>query len=132
MVLFVDETRNVVGLLVKVLRENQGHLLEYVKNTYTNVGVFVQDNWLRLDFNKDGMVSIDDVRKSLTELYEFLKSYDYIEATTRIKSEVYAQAKVYMQSRPKLVTNQQGDIPIEEGDIPIVEAEVADNRSISR
>jgi hypothetical protein len=50
------------------------------------VVVFVQDNWLRLDFNHDGTVSIDDVRIGLNSLYEFLKNYDYIEATTRIKS----------------------------------------------
>ena len=31
-------------------------------------------------------VSIEDLRKGLTQLYEFLKNYDYIEATTRIKS----------------------------------------------
>jgi hypothetical protein len=54
--------------------------------------VFVQDNWLRLDFNQDGSVSIEDLRKGLGQLYEFLKSYDYIEATTRIKSQIYEEA----------------------------------------
>lgn len=58
--------------------------------------VFVQDNWLRLDFNNDGTVSIDDVRKAMHELYEFLKNYDYIEATTKIKSNVYEEAKRYI------------------------------------
>jgi hypothetical protein len=53
-VLFVDETKNFVGVLIKVLTERQDELLLYVKNTYSNVSVFVQDNWLRLDFNGDG------------------------------------------------------------------------------
>jgi hypothetical protein len=53
---------------------------------------------MRLDFNKDGSVSIDDVRQGLKELYEFLKSYDYIEATTRIKSSVYEEARRYLQT----------------------------------
>jgi hypothetical protein len=54
--------------------------------------VFVQDNYLRLDFNKDGKVGIEDIRESLGHLYEFLKSYDYIEATTKIKSTIYEEA----------------------------------------
>ncbi len=53
---------------------------------------------MRLDFNKDGTVSIDDVRQGLKELYEFLKNYDYIEATTRIKSSVYEEARRYLQA----------------------------------
>ena len=53
-VLFIDETKNFVGVLIKVLTERQDELLLYVKNTYSNVSVFVQDNWLRLDFNGDG------------------------------------------------------------------------------
>lgn len=82
-----------------MLSERQGSLIDYISKTYTNVVVFVQDNWLRLDFNKDGTVSIDDVRKAMHELYEFLKNYDYIEATTKIKSGVYEEAKRYIKSK---------------------------------
>ena len=95
--LFVDETRNFVGLLVKVLSENQAALAHYIHSAYSNVGVFAQDNWMRLDFNKDGTVSIEDVRQSIQSFYEFLKSYDYIESTTRIKSNIYAQARNYIK-----------------------------------
>lgn len=38
--LFVDETRNFVGLLVRVLRENQAALGDYIQKTYSNVAVF--------------------------------------------------------------------------------------------
>jgi hypothetical protein len=88
-VLFVDETKKIAGLLVNVLSERQAELLVYLEKTYSNVAVFVQENWLRLDFNNDGTVSMDDLRANLKDLYEFLKSYDYIEATTRIKSTIY-------------------------------------------
>ena len=60
-----------------------------MRRTYENVQVFVQDNYLRLDFNKDGDVSMDDLRASLLQFYEFLKSYDYLETTTRISSTLY-------------------------------------------
>lgn len=47
---------------------------------------------MRLDFNQDGSVGMDDLRQSLMQFYEFLKSYDYLEATTRISSNLYDQA----------------------------------------
>lgn len=112
MVLLVDEATNFVSLLVSVLSERQAELLKYVQATYSNVSVFVQDNWLRLDFNSDGKVSMDDLRKGLTELYEFLKSYDYIEATQKIKSAVYEEAQKYIKTNK--VQADAGDIPITE------------------
>jgi hypothetical protein len=30
---------------------------------------------LRLDFNKDGKVSFDDLKKGVAELYDFLKDF---------------------------------------------------------
>ncbi len=76
------------------------------------MSVFVQDNWLRLDFNSDGKVGIDDLRKGLNELYEFLKSYDYIEATQKIKSAVYEEAQKYVKAN--YVQAESDDIPITE------------------
>jgi len=32
---------------------------------------------------------MDDLRENLNEFYQFLKDYDYIEATSRIKSTMY-------------------------------------------
>lgn len=97
-VLYIDEASNFVGLLIKVLKERQDQLVEYVNKTYSNVTLFVHENWLRLDFNKDGTVSIEDMRQALTQLYEFLKNYDYIEASTRIKSSIYLEAQKLIKS----------------------------------
>ena len=91
-VLYYDEATNFVGMLIRVLNERQEELVAYVRRTYSNVQVFVQDNYLRLDFNEDGSVGMEDLRASLTQFYEFLKSYDYIQATTRISSNLYDQA----------------------------------------
>ena len=52
--------------------------MKYIQDTYSNVSVFVQDNYMRLDFNKDGKVDFQDLRQSVVSLYEFLKNFDYI------------------------------------------------------
>ena len=60
--LFVNETTNFVGLLIQLAKEKQETLKDYISKTYSNVRVFIQDNWIRLDFNADGQVDLDDVR----------------------------------------------------------------------
>ena len=77
-VVFYDEANNFVGLLVKVLQERQEDLIKYVRETYSNVQVFVKENWMRLDFNQDGSVTMEDLKKNLADFYQFLKNYDYI------------------------------------------------------
>jgi hypothetical protein len=109
-VLFVDDATNFVGMLLHVINERQGDLIAYIQKTYSNVSVFVQDNWLRLDFNEDGKVGIDDMRKGLAQLCEFLKSYDYIQATQQIKSTIYEEAQRYIKTSG--TTGQSDDIPI--------------------
>lgn len=59
--------------------------------------MLIRDNWMRLDFNKDGHVSIDDIRKGAHELFEFLKNFDYLQAATEIKSSLYQEAIKYMK-----------------------------------
>jgi ribosome-associated protein YbcJ (S4-like RNA binding protein) len=51
---------------------------------------------MRLDFDHDGSVSIDDLKKSMVGLYEFLKNFDVIETTSQIKSKLYSDAIAYM------------------------------------
>jgi hypothetical protein len=117
-VLFVDDATNFVGMLLHVLNERQGDLIAYIQKTYSNVSVFVQDNWLRLDFNEDGKVGTEDLRKGLAQLYEFLKSYNYIQATQQIKSTIYEEAQRYIKTTGK--AGDSDDIPI--ADQPPVES----------
>ena len=98
-------------MLVKVMRERQDELIKYIKETYSNVQIFVKDSWMRLDFNKDGTVSMEDMRKNLHEFYEFLKNYDYIEATSRIGGNMYEKALAAMNLNKK-----SGSQPADLGD----------------
>jgi hypothetical protein len=53
---------------------------------------------MRLDFDHDGSVSIDDLKSSMTGLYDFLRNFDAIESTQSIKTKLYTDAIAYMQN----------------------------------
>lgn len=81
-----------------MLHEHQVKVADYIQQHYENVQVFIQDNWLRLDINKDGQVTMEDLRKNITNLYEFMLTYDYFNKATEIKSKLYQEAIKYMKS----------------------------------
>jgi ribosome-associated protein YbcJ (S4-like RNA binding protein) len=53
---------------------------------------------MRLDFDHDGSVSLEDLKKSMVGLYDFLKNFDVIQTTTQIKGKLYTDAIAYMQN----------------------------------
>ena len=59
--------------------------------------MLINDSWMRLDFNKDGQVSIEDIKIGAQELFEFLRNFDYLQAATEIKSSLYQEAIKYMK-----------------------------------
>ena len=70
--------------------------MEHIRDHYENVQVLIKDNWMRLDFNKDGNVSIEDLRKGVHELYNFMMNYEYLQKAIEIKSHLYNDAIKYM------------------------------------
>ena len=57
-----------------------------MSKTYSTVSVTVNGTWMRLDFDSDGSVSVDDLQKSVLGLYEFLRNFDVLEKSTQVKS----------------------------------------------
>ena len=53
---------------------------------------------MRLDFDDDGSVSVEDLKKSMVSLYDFLANFDLLETTTSIKTKLYTDAIAYMQN----------------------------------
>jgi hypothetical protein len=92
-----DKSTHVLSFLMEVLLEHQQKLREYLAKNYENVTVLIRDNWMRLDFNKDGHVSIDDIKQGAGELLEFLRNFDYLTKATEIKSSLYQEAIKYMK-----------------------------------
>jgi hypothetical protein len=76
------------------------------------VQITVNENWMRLDFDNDGSVTVDDLKKSMIGLYDFLKNFDIIETTTTIKSKIYTDAIAYMQAelQEDASKKQDGDL----------------------
>ena len=93
-----NSATNQITSYIKVITTKHQTITDYVNTTYSKVQVSVSDNWLRLDFDNDGSVSVDDLKKSMFGLYEFLQNFDVIEQTTTIKGSLYKQAIAYMQN----------------------------------
>jgi hypothetical protein len=100
-VFLYDEASSFVGMLIGVISERQAELAAYIRQTYSNVSVFVMDNWMRLDFNQDGAVTADDLRKNLTQFYQFLVNFHYIEESMKITSSLYDEAKKRIRGENK-------------------------------
>ena len=92
-----DRSTQVLSFLMEVVHEHQQKMREYLAKHYENVHVLFRDNWMRLDFNKDGQVSIEDIKTGAQELFEFLRNFDYLQAATEIKSSLYQEAIKYMK-----------------------------------
>jgi hypothetical protein len=93
-----DSATQRITSFIKVITDKHDRITEYVNKTYSSVKVITQDTWMRLDFDNDGSISVDDLKKSMVSLYEFLKNFDVIEATTTVKSKLYTDAIAYMQN----------------------------------
>ena len=74
-----DKATNQITSYIKVMTTKHQGITDYVTTTYSKVQVNVSDNWLRLDFDNDGSVSVEDLKKSMNGLYDFLKNFDVIE-----------------------------------------------------
>jgi hypothetical protein len=96
-----DQSKGYISFMVKFVSEHfaehQHKITDYVKEHYENVQIFVKENWLRLDFNNDGHVSKEDLKKGLTEIYDFIKNFEYYQTAVEIKSSLYKEAIKYMQ-----------------------------------
>ena len=93
-----DTVTKTITTYINVVTTKQVEVRTYVGKTYTHVQITVSENWMRLDFDNDGSVSVDDLKKSMIGLYDFLKNFDIIETTTTIKSKIYTDAIAYMQA----------------------------------
>ena len=84
-----DEASQYLSFMLDIVQGQREELVKYINTHYDNVKIILNDGWMRLDFDKDGIVSMDDFKRGLFQLYEFLKNFHYYEQTTQIKSQLY-------------------------------------------
>ena len=84
-----DQATNTITSYINVITSKQKEITTYVENTYSKVRVISEGTWMRLDFDHDGSVSVEDLKQSMFGLYEFLRNFDVIETTSSIKGKIY-------------------------------------------
>ena len=57
-----DSTTETISTYIHVVTTKHQEINDYVSKTYSQVQVFTKDNMMRLDFNKDGVISLDDLK----------------------------------------------------------------------
>ena len=77
-----DQASNTIISYINVITTKQKEIKDYVDVTYSKARITVEGTWMRLDFDHDGSVSIEDLKQSMLGLYDFLKNFDVIETTT--------------------------------------------------
>ena len=106
-VLFLyDDALKRVAAFVNVAADRHRQIVEYVSKTYSCVTVHAKDCWLRLDFDKDGSVTVQDLKNSMIGLYEFLKDFKFLEEMSNIKCQLYQQAIEYMNAELQTQSKQ--------------------------
>ena len=92
-----DHTTQTITSFINVITGKQSGIRDYVTKTYSTVKVTVEGTWMRLDFDDDGSVSMDDLKLSMVSFYNFLMEFDAIDASYQVKGKLYTDAIAYMQ-----------------------------------
>ena len=79
-----------ITAFINVPIEKHAKIVAYVSETYSCVKAEAKHQWLRLDFDKDETVSVDDLKKSMYALYEFLKDFNVLDELSKVKCKLYA------------------------------------------
>lgn len=93
-----DSVLKRITAFINVAFDKQEKIIKYVNETYSCVTIQAKEQWLRLDFDKDETVSVDDLKNSMYTLYEFLKNYSVLDEMSFIKCKLYSQAIEYMKA----------------------------------
>lgn len=99
--------------MLKIYKEHQHKIIEYISAHYDNVTILIQERWIQLDFHKYSQMSSEDMRKGIQDLYEFMKNYEYLQKMSEIKCKVYEDAVKMMKLNKKEQTLTEEETIVE-------------------
>lgn len=70
---------------------------------------------MRLDFNNDGKVSAEDLKRAFLELFEFMRNFEYFNKAIEIKSSLYQEA-IKLMKRDLRRDQEKKESGFDEGD----------------
>lgn len=101
MYVIYNQSSQYLELVTKFYTDNQTKMRDYVSKHYENVALKFQDNWVRMEITKLKDLSTSDVKKTITDLYDFLSNYQYLEKMQEVKSNLYQEAISFMKKDVK-------------------------------
>lgn len=75
MFVLYDQSTNYLSLVSQFCSENEGKMRVYMSKHYENVALNFKDNWVRMEITKLKDLSVSDIKKTITDLYEFLSNF---------------------------------------------------------
>ena len=65
MIIMYDQSTNYLSLMLKIYKEHQQKIIDYIGTHYENVTILIQERWIQLDFHKYSQMSSEDMRKGI-------------------------------------------------------------------
>ena len=84
--------------LSNIKAQDLDKLWNILKTKYSGFVGYTKGCWLRLDFDKSGDVSVEDVRQQTLVLWKYLRDYRYFDEGRQMLGGVYAKAITYIKA----------------------------------
>ena len=89
-------TSNNISIVFKKVADTK--FVKYFLSQFNQCKLVVHDTWMRLDFDEDGQVTLQDIKENLKQAYAFVQSLEWIQNCQEFKSNCYKRALEYMRN----------------------------------
>ena len=87
-----DTSTQCVSVIVQHTAEQRDRLKGFVEERLPLAKVYFSDYWMRLDFDNDGSVSVEDVKATVRALSEAVRGYGYTQRYLEFRNSMYRKA----------------------------------------
>lgn len=94
-VFMYDTSLEKASLVIKNLQDSL--ISQVILQRFTNARVTLSQNWMKLDFNKDGRVTMADITSALLSIKDILAQYRYFKEALELPQTFRQKALGYIQ-----------------------------------